>query len=70
MDPIQHPTPKYTIITDAALQGWGATLSLLEKPKISRLPNQAPENLQVQPFPSKIIPDFWTMALNGIRYYE
>jgi ribonuclease HI len=53
---LKPPCPKYTIITDAAPQGWGATFSQLEKPKNIRLPNQAPENLQVQPFPSKIVP--------------
>jgi hypothetical protein len=53
---LKPPVPKYTIITDAAPQGWEATLSLLKKPKILPLPNQAPENLQIQPFPSKIVP--------------
>jgi hypothetical protein len=53
---LKPPCPKFTIITDAAPQGWGATFSQLEKPKNIRLPNQAPENLQIQPFPSKIVP--------------
>jgi hypothetical protein len=67
---LKAPIPEYSLITDAAPQGWGATLSKLEKPIISPLPNQAPENLQVQPYPSRILTSTSLIAYGTWRRSE